>query len=600
MRTMSIERSTRRLDPAEIVTLVEPSGKRILEVGCGDGALGRALLAAGATQVVGLEPDLGAANEARHGLTAVFASDLDAIANLPYPDGYFDVVTLVNVLEHTKNPEAVVTSLRRYVRDDGQLICVVPNIRHENIVLPLLFIGSFDRDTTRYFTRYEMEKILSAGGFEVAQPMAAERTEPSKVLPVITDLVAASGGNAQLFAEEATTVQLAFDARPKGSHATAKDDLPNLWVTAKTPERLLFLAGGNPDWENALSIVVRKYAKTGTATLGIPLSAKDLGAPPAAMVKIIGDDVDAVLMESPASDDAWKRLTAGATGIVIGKNQTALRNLAKTVGVPTFETITTRPSPAPLFTSPIKEADDKKRYIDLMKRILTNVIYSDSDLQFDTAYDLDQRAGGLDWPENAHTMVGIKRLDNLQMLIEDVIARKVPGDLIETGVWRGGATILMRAILAAHGVRDRRVWVADSFEGLPPPNPDLYPADAGDKHFTKKELAVSIEDVKHHFDVYGLLDDQVKFLKGWFKDTLHVAPIDKLAVVRLDGDMYESTMDGIRPLYPKLSVGGYLIVDDFHAVAACRRAIEDYRREFGITDEIKPIDKLAVYWQKTK
>ena len=122
-------------------------------------------------------------------------------------------------------------------------------------------------------------------------------------------------------------------------------------------------------------------------------------------------------------------------------------------------------------------------------------------------------------------MIGMKRLDNLQHCVEDTLARQVPGDLIETGVWRGGASIFMRGILRAHGVSDRTVWVADSFQGLPPPNPDAYPADAGDPLHTFDYLAVSLEDVKSHFERYGLLDDQVRFLKGWFRDTLPAAPI---------------------------------------------------------------------------
>src|SRR5439155_1101033 len=151
-------------------------------------------------------------------------------------------------------------------------------------------------------------------------------------------------------------------------------------------------------------------------------------------------------------------------------------------------------------------------------------------------FDEAARSDGRDWPTTAHTMIGMKRLDNLQHCVEDTLARQVPGDLIETGVWRGGASIFMRGILRAHGVSDRTVWVADSFQGLPPPNPDAYPADAGDPLHTFDYLAVSLEDVKSHFERYGLLDDQVRFLKGWFRDTLPAAPIERLAVLRLDGD----------------------------------------------------------------
>ena len=153
--------------------------------------------------------------------------------------------------------------------------------------------------------------------------------------------------------------------------------------------------------------------------------------------------------------------------------------------------------------------------------------------------------------------------------------------------WRGGATIFMRAVLKAYGVTDRYVWVADSFEGLPPPETGKYPHDAGDRLHEARELAVSLEEVKANFERYGLLDDQVRFLKGWFRDTLPAAPIERLAVLRLDGDMYESTMDTLVNLYPKLSEGGYAIVDDYGAIPACRQAVNDYRSANAITEKIR-------------
>ena len=236
-------------------------------------------------------------------------------------------------------------------------------------------------------------------------------------------------------------------------------------------------------------------------------------------------------------------------------------------------------------------------YLDLMKRCLTNWIYGDVE---EKEFDQQARTEGRDWPLNAHSMVGLKRLNNLQFCVEDVLNRNIPGDVIETGVWRGGATIFMRAILKAHGVKDRHVWVADSFRGLPLPDAEKYPSDAEDLHHTFKELAVSLEQVKSNFDRYGLLDDQVCFLEGWFRDTLPKAPIKRLAVIRLDGDMYESTMDGLVNLYPKLAVGGFLIVDDYGYAPACRQAVHDYRQSHGISEEILSIDWTGVYWRRSE
>lgn len=230
-------------------------------------------------------------------------------------------------------------------------------------------------------------------------------------------------------------------------------------------------------------------------------------------------------------------------------------------------------------------------YLDLMKRSLTDRLYENDEKARIASGD------GHSWPSRAYTMIGLKRLDNLHFCIEDVLANNVPGDLIETGAWRGGATIFMRAVLKSHGVTDRLVWVADSFEGLPKPDPN-YPADAGSKLHEETELAVSLPEVKKNFSRYGLLDNQVKFLKGWFKDTLPDAPIERIAVLRLDGDLYQSTMDGLNNLYPKLSSGGYCIIDDWGAVPVCRQAVLDYREKHGITEEIEIIDWGGVYWKK--
>jgi O-methyltransferase len=213
-------------------------------------------------------------------------------------------------------------------------------------------------------------------------------------------------------------------------------------------------------------------------------------------------------------------------------------------------------------------------------------------------YNENARINGLDWPMYADSMIGLKRMDNLEFCVTKVLEENIPGDFIETGVWRGGSCIFMAGLLKDKNISNRNIWVADSFEGLPKPNEEKYAADKGDNHHIFSELAVSLETVKDNFNKYGLLGDNIKFLKGWFKDTLPVAPIEKLAVLRLDGDMYESTMDGLVNLYPKLSAGGYCIVDDWGAVEGCKKAIVDYRSQHNITDEIIDIDGSGVYWKK--
>jgi hypothetical protein len=208
-----------------------------------------------------------------------------------------------------------------------------------------------------------------------------------------------------------------------------------------------------------------------------------------------------------------------------------------------------------------------------------------------------QRTDGFIWPGYADTMIGLKRLDNLQDCIETVLSEGVKGDLIETGVWRGGSSIFMRAVLAAYGIEDRRVFVADSFEGLPKPDAEKYPADSGDIHHTHAVLAVSKEDVEKNFKKYGLWDNQVVFVKGLFKDTLPQAPIEKLSILRLDGDMYGSTMETLESLYSKLSSGGFCIIDDY-ALSGCKLAVDDFRSKHAIVAELKEIDWTGRYWRK--
>lgn len=213
------------------------------------------------------------------------------------------------------------------------------------------------------------------------------------------------------------------------------------------------------------------------------------------------------------------------------------------------------------------------------------------------SFDAQQRLEGRDWPAEADTMIGLERLNSLQLCVEDVLRRNTPGDFMEAGVWRGGASIFLRGMLRAFGVTNRRVWLADSFAGLPRPDLVHYPQDRDDLLWAAPELAIPLNAVKANFEKYGLLDDQVKFLQGWFRDTLPIAPIEQLSILRLDGDLYESTMIALRSLYPKLSAGGYLIVDDYGALETCRSAVDDFRREFSIEEAIVRIDWSGVYWR---
>jgi len=238
-------------------------------------------------------------------------------------------------------------------------------------------------------------------------------------------------------------------------------------------------------------------------------------------------------------------------------------------------------------------------YLDLMRDSLIGRLNRDAPLpasKVDAYYDVF-REEGWDWPSNAPSMIGAKRMNNVRSECERVLKAGVAGDFMETGVWRGGACIMMRAVLKAYRISDRRVIAADSFAGMPAPSAECA-ADAGAEFHKIDDFAVPIEDVKAAFHRYGLLDQQLVFLQGLFRDTLPTAPVDQLALLRLDGDMYESTMDGLVHLYHKLSPGGTLIVDDYYLFEAQRQAVDEFRSAQNIADPIIQIDHFGGYWVK--
>jgi hypothetical protein len=199
----------------------------------------------------------------------------------------------------------------------------------------------------------------------------------------------------------------------------------------------------------------------------------------------------------------------------------------------------------------------------------------------------------------ALTMVGQTGLDNVQFCVEAALADGVPGDLLEAGVWRGGVAVLMRGILDAHGVTDRSVWAADSFAGLPEPDPTVDPEDALAHELLAcvGGLSVGRPQVEAAFREFDLLDGQVRFLEGWFEDTLP-GPVERLAVLRLDGDYYTSTRDVLEALYPRVSPGGYVIVDDYGLPVGCRRAVDEYREREGVGEPILMVTDHIACWRK--
>ncbi len=241
-----------------------------------------------------------------------------------------------------------------------------------------------------------------------------------------------------------------------------------------------------------------------------------------------------------------------------------------------------------------------KLYLELLRNCLTRTIFPDEDYipaltPTLVPFDPEARRYGRRWPTEALTMVGSERLSSLEQLCLAAIHQNIRGDFVECGVWRGGCSILMRGVLVALEDKVRRVWLFDSFEGLPKPT---LPQDRDDRLWEIDHLRVTLESVQTNFRTFGLLDEHVLFQKGWFKDTLPVAKVDHIAVLRLDGDMYESTIIALNSLYAKVSPGGWVIVDDYGAIEACRQAVNDFRNEHRIDSPIEMVDWTGAHWRK--
>jgi hypothetical protein len=272
-----------------------------------------------------------------------------------------------------------------------------------------------------------------------------------------------------------------------------------------------------------------------------------------------------------------------------------------------------------------QDAPMRRRYLDLLKRSLVNLLYPEHELRLsfllkgEYSKDPVTRGRALRDIRNsqakeyaklihdkhygyptiyAHTLVGLRRLNNLEYCARRIFADKIPGDFFEAGVCQGGAMIFLRALQVAFNQEQRLTWGADSFRGLPAPETEQ---DTG-LDFTESRfpwLAISEDTVRQHFQNYDLLSDQVKFVPGWFEDSLTGLQTGALSLLRLDADLYKSTREVLHNLYDSVSPGGYIVVDDYGSFKPCRQAIDEFRRERNITDPLRWIDWTGVFWRKT-
>jgi O-methyltransferase len=250
-------------------------------------------------------------------------------------------------------------------------------------------------------------------------------------------------------------------------------------------------------------------------------------------------------------------------------------------------------------TPPSEGADSlRDAYVDLVKRSVSNYLYLGENTglsEFNAVAHYDRQksrwaVGDLSRPT---TLLDKGQLDLIEKSVLDLEQRGVPGDYIEAGVWRGGAVILMRALMKAYDIRDRQIIAADSFSGIPANTQFRHdPVDLWEDRW-----AASLDEVRANIARFGLLDDRIEFLEGFFADTLPTLDDRQFALIRLDSDSHDSVMASLVHLYPRLTNGGIIIVDDWH-LPGCRIAVDAYRAQNGITDEMTA-DSGNGFWVKS-
>lgn len=280
-----------------------------------------------------------------------------------------------------------------------------------------------------------------------------------------------------------------------------------------------------------------------------------------------------------------------------------------------------------------RDAALRRQYLDLLSRTLVNLIYPEHDLRIDELEErrpagpwldyerrmrdlryvepekfaaiVQHKIAGTSWKRRparfAHTMVGLRRLDNLEYCAASVIANGVAGDFVECGVLQGGASIFLRALQVAYGEPSRRTWLCDSFAGPPPPT-DAVDRElaAGFNEAAEPWLAATVESVRDNFRTYDLLSEEVRFVEGLFADSLPHAPIERIAILRLDVGLFDATTDVLEHLYDRVSEGGFVVIDDYNVYEPCRRAVDEFRARRGETSPMRPADWNSAYWQKPR
>lgn len=187
-----------------------------------------------------------------------------------------------------------------------------------------------------------------------------------------------------------------------------------------------------------------------------------------------------------------------------------------------------------------------------------------------------------------YTMTSPERLHALVTAVEYVIRAGIPGDIVECGVWKGGSMMAVARTLLKRGRSDRTLCLFDTFDGMPPPadvDRDLHGRSASsllaaEERETSFVWAVaSLTEVRRNLESAGYPTERIRYVQGRVEDTLPAQAPDRIALLRLDTDWYSSTRHELVHLFPRLSPGGVLIVDDYGHWQGCRRAVDEFLEE---------------------
>jgi methionine biosynthesis protein MetW len=210
-------------DRPELRALVPEDARRVLDVGCGAGALGAALREERGIEVMGLELSADAAARARERLDAVVEADLDALYELPFERGSFDAMVFGDVLEHLRDPHRLLRTLRPWLADEGAIVTSIPNVGHWSVILPLLTqdrwpyadAGLLDRTHVHFFTLAEAELMLRDCGFTVESAATTTLAQsPPAAVDHLTRFLAALGTDEATSRQRLTAYQYLLRARP--------------------------------------------------------------------------------------------------------------------------------------------------------------------------------------------------------------------------------------------------------------------------------------------------------------------------------------------------------------------------------------------------